>query len=142
MERRRDHGRDRGRFRGGGGGGRGGGGFDGNGGGTFRGGGHGSAASADAEFAASDPHQRALLAAFAAHRQLLPPSEADAREVREMNRGYRSAVAAARNLEKQDVGKSERAAARRELNGLMRRYLEVSERVESEKSEERAFPFE
>ena len=92
------------------------------------------------EFFATDEHQRALLAAFAVHRQLLPPSEADAREVREMNSGYRGAVAvaaaaaAAAAAQARQQREEERAAAaaaaraRAELEGLMRKYLEVRKR--------------
>lgn len=149
MEGTRDRRRDRGRFRGGGGGvgGAGGGrGFGGIGSGAARAGDHGgSSAAADFDFFAFDPHQRALLAALAAHRQLLPPSEADSREVRDMNSGYRSAVVAAvaRSLEEGDDEEKRRGviAAKGELNGLMRRYLEVRERVESERSERsKSFP--
>ena len=149
MERGNERRRNRGRARGGGGGfggadGGGGGGGGGFGGGIGGGAGRGGTLQ-DEEFAASDEHQRALVAAFAVHRQLLPPSEADAREVSEMNYGYRSAVAAAAARGgRQPSGRDERpaaaaaatAAARAELDGLMRKYLEVRElrQPESERS--------
>jgi hypothetical protein len=80
-------------------------------------------------FSADDPDQPALVAAFAAHRQLLPASEADAHEVVQMNSGYLRAVASTADrdlLARGAAAGSTARAARAELNGLLARYLEVS----------------